>query len=191
MSLTLSNSIAVPKKKVANPPLTIHKMGDRVLRQNAKRIAKVDDELRQTIRDMLVTMYSSDGLGLAAPQVGIQKQLIVIDCEFENPAIPPLVLINPTIEKLDGKICKDQEGCLSVPGVYMDVERRDTIELTYKDERGKPCRLKADGLLSRAIQHEIDHLNGVLFVDRINDTLSLTTELKKHGFSIQSVQAIR
>jgi peptide deformylase len=182
--------ILVEKKKLAKPPLNIHLLGDRTLRQTAKRVNKVDDELRQTIREMLQTMYSSDGIGLAAPQVGIHKQLIVIDCELENPAAPPLVLINPEIKSHSPALCKDQEGCLSIPGVYMDVERPEQVEVSYKDEHGRPRTLQADGLLARAIQHEMDHLHGVLFVDHITDSLSLTEELKKKGFSIQAVQPI-
>ncbi len=182
--------ILVEKKKLDKPPLNIYLLGDKTLRQTAKRISKVDDELRQTVREMLQTMYSSDGIGLAAPQVGIHKQLIVIDCELENPAVPPLVLINPEIKSYSQSLCKDQEGCLSIPGVYMDVERPDQVEISYKDEHGRPRTLKADGLLARAIQHEMDHLHGVLFVDHITDSLSLTEELKKKGFSIQAVQPI-
>lgn len=182
--------ILVEKKKLDKPPLTIHLLGDKTLRQTSKRVSKIDDELRKTVREMLQTMYSSDGIGLAAPQVGIHKQLIVIDCELENPAAPPLVLINPEIKEFSQSLCKDQEGCLSIPGVYMDVERPDQIEVSYKDEHGRPQTLKADGLLARAIQHEMDHLNGVLFVDHITDSLTLTEELKKKGFSIQTVKQI-
>jgi peptide deformylase len=182
--------ILVEKKKIDKPPLAIHVLGDKTLRQTAKRISKIDDELRKTVREMLQTMYSSDGIGLAAPQVGIHKQLIVIDCELENPAAPPLVLINPELKNCSQSLCKDQEGCLSIPGVYMDVERPNQIEVSYKDEHGRPKTLKADGLLARAIQHEMDHLKGVLFVDHITDSLTLTEELKKKGFSIQAVKQI-
>ncbi len=186
----MPTSILIDKKKLAKPPLEIHYLGDRVLRQPAKRITSVDEELRQTIVAMLQTMYSSDGIGLAAPQVGIHKQLIVIDCELDKPEAPPLVLINPTIKKYGKALCKDQEGCLSIPGVYLDVERPETIEVAYKDEFGRPRSLKADGLLSRAIQHEMDHLSGVLFVDRVENKLALTEELQKKGFSLQHVQRL-
>jgi peptide deformylase len=182
--------ILVEKKKLAKPPLDIHYLGDRVLRQPAKRIAKVDEEIRQLITQMLQTMYSADGIGLAAPQVGIHKQLIVIDCEPDNPAVPPLVLINPKIESYGKKVCKDQEGCLSIPGVYLDVERPEEISVSYKDEFGRPRTLKASDLLARAIQHEMDHLNGVLFVDRVNNEIALNEELKKKGFSAQHVQHV-
>jgi peptide deformylase len=187
----MPTSILVEKKKLAKPPLKIHQLGDRVLRQPAKRIGSVDEELRQTIIAMLQTMYSSDGIGLAAPQVGIHKQLVVIDCEFEDPTAPPLVLINPKIESYGKTLCKDQEGCLSIPGVYLDVERPESIELSYKDEFGRPRKLKTDGLLARAIQHEMDHLSGVLFVDRVENELALAEELKQKGFSLQHVQHIK
>jgi peptide deformylase len=182
--------ILVEKKKLKNPPLRIHTLGDRVLRQPAKRVSKVDDELRQTVKEMLQTMYSFDGIGLAAPQVGIHKQLIVVDCEPDKPEVPPMILINPEIKNYGPELAKDQEGCLSVPEVYMDVERPEAVEIAYRDENGRPRTLKANGLLARVIQHEIDHLNGVMFVDRITDSISLIAELQKKGFSIQAVQPI-
>ena len=98
--------IVVEKKKLKNPPLELHYLGDRVLRQPAKRIARVDDDIRKIVREMLQTMYSKDGIGLAAPQVGIHKQLIVIDCEPDNPANPPLVLINPVIKQVSKEVSK-------------------------------------------------------------------------------------
>jgi len=95
----MTSQILVEKKKLAKPPLQLHYLGDRVLRQPAKRINKVDDEVRQLAKEMLQTMYSEDGIGLAAPQVGVHKQLIVIDCELDKPTAPPLILINPTIKQ--------------------------------------------------------------------------------------------
>ncbi len=186
----MASVVAVEKKKLENPPLTIHYLGDRVLRQPAKRIAKVDESVRKLIKDMLQTMYSSDGIGLAAPQVAINKQLIVIDCEPDNPANPPLVLINPQIVGYGEQLCNAEEGCLSIPGVYMDVTRPETIEISYKDENGRPRQFKASGLLARAIQHEMDHLNGVMFVDRVENSIALTQELKKKGFSVEAVKPI-
>jgi peptide deformylase len=186
----MTATIAVEKKKLDKPPLELHYLGDRVLRQPAKRIAKVDDSIRQLAREMLQTMYSSNGIGLAAPQVGINKQLIVIDCEPDQPENPPLVLINPQIVGYGRDLCKAEEGCLSIPNVYLDVIRPRAIEVSYKDEQGRPRKLKADGLLARAIQHEMDHLNGVMFVDRVENELALTTELKKHGFSVNAVKPV-
>ncbi len=186
----MPSEVAVAKKKLKNPPLDIRYLGDRVLRQPAKRVAKVDQEIRQLVREMLQTMYSADGIGLAAPQVAVQKQLIVIDCEPDNATNPPLVLINPSIKQLSRDICVAQEGCLSIPGVYMDVKRPQVVEVAYKDEYGRPRTLKATELLSRCIQHEIDHLNGVLFIDRVENALALTAELSKHGFSSQNVKPV-
>ena len=187
----MPTEVLVEKKKLAKPPLEIHHLGDRVLRQPAKRIAKVDADVKRLIREMLQTMYSADGIGLAAPQVGIHKQLVVIDVEPDQANIPPLVLINPTITKVNSEVVASQEGCLSIPGVYLDVKRPTTIEVAYKDEQGRPQRLKADGLLACCIQHEIDHLNGVLFVDRVENGLMLNQELVKQGFSVKAVQPVR
>ncbi|MBE9050122.1 peptide deformylase [Nostocales cyanobacterium LEGE 11386] len=186
----MPSEIAVEKKKLKNPPLALHYLGDRVLRQDAKRITKVDDEIRQLVREMLQTMYSSDGIGLAAPQVGIHKQLIVIDCEPDNAANPPLVLINPTIKQVSREVCVAQEGCLSIPGVYLDVKRPEAVEIAYKDESGRPRTLKANDLLARCIQHEMDHLKGVVFVDRVENSLTLAQELSKNGFSYQAVKPV-
>lgn len=182
--------VAVEKKKLQKPPLDIHYLGDRVLRQPAKRIASVDNEIRQLVREMLQTMYSADGIGLAAPQVAVNKQLIVIDCEPDNPVNPPLVLINPVIKSSSRENSVCEEGCLSIPGVYMNVVRPVAIEVSYKDEQGRPKTLKTGDLLARAIQHEMDHLNGVLFVDRVDNELALTEALQKRGFSPQAVKPV-
>ena len=187
----MATLVAVEKKKLDQPPLDIHYLGDRVLRQPAKRVAKVDDSVRQIVREMLETMYSADGIGLAAPQVGIHKQIIVIDINLDQPDVPPLVLINPKIVKSGSSICQAEEGCLSIPGVYLDVSRPEEIEVTYKNEQGKPSKLKADSLLSRAIQHEMDHLNGVMFVDRVNNNIALNEELKKRGFAVNAVKPVK
>lgn len=186
----MPSEVAVEKKKLKNPPLEIRYLGDRVLRQAAKRVAKVDQETRQLVREMLQSMYSADGIGLAAPQVAVSKQIIVIDCEPDNAANPPLVLINPTIKQLSNDLCVAPEGCLSIPNVYLDVKRPQVVEIAYKDEYGRPRKLQATELLSRCIQHEIDHLNGVLFVDRVENSLALTQELAKQGFSSQFVKPL-
>jgi peptide deformylase len=186
----MTSEVLVEKKKLAQPPLEIHQLGDRVLRQPAKRISKVDAEVRQMVREMLQTMYSRDGIGLAAPQVAINKQVIVVDCDPDNAATPPLILINPVIKQSSRDIEVGQEGCLSIPGVYLDVKRPGAIEVSFKDEHGRPHTIAATGLLSRAIQHEIDHLNGVLFVDRVENKLALNQELAKRGFSVQAVRPV-
>ncbi|BAZ44144.1 polypeptide deformylase [Chondrocystis sp. NIES-4102] len=187
----MNTVIAVEKKKLDKPPLDIHYLGDRVLRQPAKRVAKVDDEIRKIVKEMLQTMYSADGIGLAAPQVGIHKQIIVIDIYLDKPDKAPLVLINPKIIKFGKTLCNSEEGCLSIPGVYLDVSRPDEIEVSYKNEQGKPSTIKATGLLSRAIQHEMDHLNGVMFVDRVENSLALNEELHKKGFAVSAVKPVK
>lgn len=180
--------VLVEKKKLAQPPLQLHYLGDRVLRQPAKRVAKVDAEMRQFVKEMLQTMYSEDGIGLAAPQVGINKQVLVVDPDPEDAATPPLVLINPVIKGAGKELCSVKEGCLSIPNVFLDVTRPKIVEVAFKDENGRPQRRKVDGLVSRVIQHEMDHLNGVMFVDRVDNALMLAEELNKHGFSAQAVQ---
>jgi peptide deformylase len=184
-------SVQVPKQAVDEPPLPIHTLGDKVLRTPARRIGKVDESVRELARDMLRSMYCAKGIGLAAPQVGVHKQLLVIDLDPDNAASPPMVLINPEIRSFGAGLDTYEEGCLSIPGVYLDVVRPSTVEVTYRDEMGRPRRLRADGLLGRCIQHEMDHLNGVLFVDRVTDELSLNSELQDHGFQRADVQSIR
>lgn len=186
----MASEVLVEKKKLAKPPLDIHHLGDRVLRQPAKRISKVDAEVRQLVRDMLQTMYSADGIGLAAPQVAVHKQLIVVDLQPDEPANPPFVLINPMVTRTTQDLSVTQEGCLSIPGVYLDVKRPSAIEVSYKDENGRPQKLAAQGLLACCIQHEIDHLKGVLFVDRVENALLLNQELSKNGFSAQAVRPV-
>jgi peptide deformylase len=186
----MATELLVEKKKLAKPPLEIYRLGDRVLRQPAKRVAKIDTEIKLLIREMLQTMYSSDGIGLAAPQVAVHKQVLVVDCDPENATNPPLILINPTLISASQDISVTQEGCLSIPNVYLDVKRPSAIEVSYKDEQGRPKKLSATGLLACCIQHEIDHLNGVLFVDRVENTLLLNQELAKNGFSVQAVKAV-
>lgn len=186
----MTAAIQVEKTKLKTPPLEIHVLGDKVLRQPAKRITKVDNNVRQLVREMLQSMYSADGIGLAAPQVAVNKQLLVVDVEPDNAARPPLVLINPKITRASKEQACGQEGCLSIPGVYLDVIRPAAIEVSYKDENGRPQKLQAAELLARCIQHEMDHLNGVMFVDRVENALALTQELQKHGFSGKDVRHI-
>jgi len=186
-----TRGVQVPKVALDEPPLTIHTLGDAVLRTPAKRISKVDESVRELARDMLRCMYTAHGIGLAAPQVGVHKQLLVIDLDPENAATPPMVLINPEIGSFGAAIETYEEGCLSIPGVYLDVVRPSAVEVSYRDEMGRPQRVKADGLLARCIQHEMDHLNGVLFVDRVTDEISLNEGLQEKGFQRADVHSIR
>ena len=139
---------------------------------------------------MLQSMYSAKGIGLAAPQVGIHKQLLVIDLDLENPANQPLILINPEIVTSSSSLETYEEGCLSIPEVYMDVIRPASIKVSFRDEMGRPKKMNADGLMGRCIQHEIDHLNGVLFVDRVSNHEDLNIALKEHGFRSEDVCSI-
>lgn len=188
--MATATKILVEKKKLDKAPLELHYMGDRVLRQSAKRIARVDNSIRQLVKEMLQTMYTSDGIGLAAPQVGIQKQILVIDVDWENAATPPLVLINPVIKSFGQEIAVAQEGCLSIPNVFLDVKRPEAIEVSYKDENGRPQTRRFNDLPARVIQHEMDHLNGVLFVDRVDNQLAMTEALGKEGFSVRDVKSV-
>lgn len=145
--------------------LTVLKYPDERLRKVAAPVATVDDALRAVIDDMFETMYESQGVGLAATQVDVHQRLFVADCsEDQN---EPLVFINPEITKAEGHFTND-EGCLSFPGVYAKVERAEKITVSALDRNGEQFSLNAEGLLAICIQHEIDHLNGKLFVDYLS-----------------------
>jgi peptide deformylase len=146
--------------------LPILKFPDPRLRTKAKPVALVDARVRKIIDDMFETMYEAPGIGLAATQVNIHEQIIVIDISENKNA--PLVLINPQIETLDGGIFTYEEGCLSVPGFYEAVERPEHVRVRALNTEGKPFELQPEGLLAVCIQHEMDHLNGKLFVDHIS-----------------------
>ena len=180
--------IAVPKEAVKNPPLKIYMLGQETLRTPANRIVKVDDSIRKLAKDMLITMYSAKGIGLAAPQVGVQKRILVIDLNFEDPDAPPNVFINPEIISSSASLDTYEEGCLSIPGVYLNVLRPSSIKLSYRDEMGRPKKMNAEGLMARCIQHEIDHLNGVLFVDKVTDQDELKKQLIENKFNENDVR---
>ncbi|WP_413389581.1 peptide deformylase [Prochlorococcus marinus] len=180
--------IAVSKEAVKNPPLKIYMLGQETLRTPANRIVKVDDSIRKLAKDMLITMYSAKGIGLAAPQVGVQKRILVIDLNFEDPESPPNVFINPEIISYSASVDTYEEGCLSIPGVYLNVIRPSSIKLSYRDEMGRPKKMNAEGLMARCIQHEIDHLNGVLFVDKVTDQDELKKQLKENKFNERDVR---
>lgn len=145
--------------------LTILHFPDERLRTVAKPVEQVDGALRALIDDMFETMYDAPGIGLAATQINVHKRLIVIDVSEEKDQ--PLVLINPEILEKSGEEEMD-EGCLSVPGIYEKVQRADRVKIRALDRNGEPFELDADGLLAVCIQHEIDHLDGKLFVDYLS-----------------------
>ena len=180
--------IAVSKEAVKNPPLKIYMLGQETLRTPANRIVKVDDSIRKLAKDMLITMYSAKGIGLAAPQVGVQKRILVIDLNFEDPESPPNVFINPEIISSSASVDTYEEGCLSIPGVYLNVVRPSSIKLSFRDEMGRPKKMNAEGLMARCIQHEIDHLNGVLFIDKVTDQDELKKQLKENKFNEKHVR---
>jgi peptide deformylase len=145
--------------------LTILEFPDPRLRTKAQPVAVFDQALQDLIDAMLATMYAAPGIGLAATQVNVHRQLLVADVSEEKNE--PLVLINPAITARDGSQVY-QEGCLSVPGIFADVERADRVVVEALDRHGKPLRLEADGLLAVCVQHEMDHLIGKLFVDYLS-----------------------
>lgn len=135
------------------------------LRTVAKPVAEVDDAVRKTVKNMLETMYSAHGIGLAATQVNIHQRIIVMD--ISDSRKQPLCLINPEILEKDGKE-KSEEGCLSVPGFFEQVERARHIRVKFQNEKGESIEKEAEGLLAVCIQHEMDHLQGKLFVDYLS-----------------------
>jgi peptide deformylase len=141
---------------------------DPILREKSVPLEKVDNELRKLLDDMLETMYAAPGIGLAAVQVGILKRLIVIDISKDKEKKKPLFLINPEIISRSKKTSTYEEGCLSLPGHFAEIERPAECQIKFINYEGKEKELKADGLLATCIQHEIDHLNGILFVDYLS-----------------------
>ncbi len=145
--------------------LPILRFPDPRLKKIAAPVAKIDDSIRKLIADMAETMYEAPGIGLAATQVDVHKQVVVIDVSEERNQL--LALINPRIENCQGKQ-EGEEGCLSVPGIFEKVERAERVTVHFQDGAGAPCTLEAEGLLAVCIQHEIDHLNGKVFVDHLS-----------------------
>lgn len=170
--------------------LKVYKYGEKVLREKAKIVAAVDDELRKLAMDMLETMNDAGGVGLAAEQVGRLEKVCVIDvpanCEREEDAVfnapieMPLVMFNPEIIAEEGSEC-DKEGCLSFPKIGGSLVRARQVTCQYLDINGNPSIITVRGYLARAVQHEVDHLNGILYVDRMSaiERLKYTAKLKK------------
>ncbi len=179
--------------------LEVLKFPDSRLRHKGKKVDKVTPELQQLADDMLETMYAEKGIGLAAIQVGVEVRLLVIDIrpqgeedrydldenltDLEKAVSQPIIIFNPEITKKEGKTTYD-EGCLSVPGFYESVVRSKYIEVSGLDREGKPVEYKIDGLLSICMQHEIDHLDGKVFIDRLSPIKSnrIKAKIKKFGY---------
>jgi peptide deformylase len=145
--------------------LPILRYPDPRLKKIAQPVDKIDEHIKRLAADMAETMYEAPGVGLAATQVDVHKQLVVIDISEEKDQL--LVLINPCITLRDG-LQVHEEGCLSVPGIFDKVERAEQVEVEYQDLEGRTCRLAADGLLAVCIQHELDHLAGKVFVEHLS-----------------------
>ena len=143
-------------------------LGDPVLRAPAEAVHAFDGELHDLVQDMFETMYDADGVGLAAPQIGVSRRVLVVDLRDEDRPDAKVALVNPRITWVSEQVDKATEGCLSIPGLEDIVERPWRVTVEGLDPRGDPVVVEADDLFSRALQHEIDHLDGVLFVDRVS-----------------------
>lgn len=138
------------------------------LKKISKPVEKVDDEIRQLMDDMLQTMYEAPGIGLAAPQVGVLKRVIVVDIDREGAQTGPLAMANPEIVDVSDEDASYEEGCLSVPEHYAEVQRPAKVKIRYLDRDNEIRTLEAEGLVATCLQHEIDHLDGILFIDKIS-----------------------
>jgi len=144
-------------------------LGDPVLRTPGDEVEEFGEELQRLVKDMLETMYGAEGVGLAAPQVGISQRVLVVDLgESDDDGRGPVALVNPRVVESGKKKDRAPEGCLSIPGMEEVVERPDTVTVEGKIPSGEDTTFTASGLFSRVVQHEIDHLDGVLFIDRIS-----------------------
>jgi len=148
--------------------LGITKYGAEVLRKVAEPVEEINDEVTKIINDMLETLYSSkDGVGIAAPQIGVSKRIIIIDTNPSDASLKPVVIINPEIVEKEGESIAE-EGCLSVPDIRADVKRCERVVVEGLDLEGNKIRVEGRDLLARVFQHEIDHINGTLFIDHIS-----------------------
>jgi peptide deformylase len=169
--------------------LPIIKAPDPILKKRCAPVERVDDEIRRLMDDMLETMYAAPGVGLAAPQVGVARRVIVIDISGHDEEPNPLRIANPEIVEASDEIALREEGCLSFPDQYEEVERPVRVRVRYLDHENEIREIEADGLLAICIQHEMDHLDGVLMVDHLsglkrNMILRKMAKLKKAGATV-------
>jgi peptide deformylase len=162
---------------------------NKILRQKSFKVDKVDDELQRLMQDMTETMYAAPGIGLAAIQVGVPKRVIVIDISQKEGIKKPMYFVNPEIitKSQDNSIY--EEGCLSVPGQFAEIERPDSCHVKYLDFYGEPKEIKARGMLATCIQHEMDHLEGILFIDYLSK-LKKTMIVKKLSKQKKAIERI-
>ena len=172
----------MPQRKIVIEP-------DPILRKESAPIEKVDNDLRKLLDDMLETMYAAPGIGLAAVQIGILKRLIVIDISKDKEKKNPLFLINPEIVSKSKSTSMYEEGCLSLPGHFAEIERPSECQINFLDYNGKKKEITAKGLLSTCIQHEVDHLNGILFIDYLSKLKKdmIIKKLVKHKKELDKV----
>ena len=168
--------------------LKVRKYGDPVLRRRAAPVAEITPEIRRMVDDMIETMYDEVGIGLAAPQVGISLRLMVVGHEKTTGA---RAIVNPVIAEQGGEVTAE-EGCLSLPGIFASVTRAEWVRLEGQDLEGQPVSIKAKGLTARVFQHEMDHLDGVLFIDRLDAMTRdrIKRRIKKEGFPAESNKAL-
>jgi peptide deformylase len=154
--------------------MKVVRLGDDILRKKAEPVEEITDEIRELVREMFVTMEAEDGVGLAAPQVGRSIRLFVVKADDHVER----AFINPQIIATSQEVCSYEEGCLSIPKMYEDVIRPERITVQARNEKGRRFTLEAEGFLARVIQHEYDHLDGILFIDRIATEKKLKIEQK-------------
>ena len=162
---------------------------NKILRQQSITVDKVDDDLRKLMDDMLETMYAAPGIGLAAIQIGVPKRVIVMDLAPKDQPKNPMCFVNPEIIKKSENFSIYEEGCLSVPGQFAEIERPDRCFVKYLDYNGQPKEIKAEGMLATCIQHEMDHLEGVLFIDYLSK-LKKTMIIKKLSKQKKAIERI-
>ena len=167
----------------------ILKEPNKILRQKSLIVEKVDKDLQQLMDDMLETMYAAPGIGLAAIQVGVPKKVIVLDISQKDGTKNPMFFINPEIIEKSKNNSTYEEGCLSVPGQFAEIDRPDKCHVKYLDYHGQPKEIKAEGMLATCIQHEMDHLEGILFIDYLSK-LKKTMIIKKLSKQKKAIERI-
>ena len=162
---------------------------NKILREKSLFVEKIDEDLQRLMDDMLETMYAAPGIGLAAIQVGVPKRVIVIDIAQRDGPRNPMFFVNPEIVEKSENNLTYEEGCLSVPGQFAEIDRSEKCHIKYLDYDGQPKEIKAEGMLSTCIQHEIDHLEGILFIDYLSK-LKKSVVLKKLSKQQKAIERI-
>jgi peptide deformylase len=174
------------------PTLPIVTYPKKILKQRSEEILRITPEIKNLVPQMIQTMYSNEGIGLAAPQVGISKRIIIVETSdnpratvkekkskpFDKAQGRPLAFLNPVIIKKSGKLITEEEGCLSLPGIFVPVKRTVNVEIRCQTPAGKEVKIEAGGLIARIFQHEIDHLNGKLIIDHLSPLKKLKLRFK-------------